>query len=184
MSEMRTPIEAEIAGLSRRPADVETPPVLSAVVVQTLPPVQLYARRVREVLAAGFATGKIAGFGSETLPTDGLPGWFSGRDSSIPAEVTRGREGFVSQRDSDPFDIQEWLEMLDPESRQWRWWDVTVGGHRATIIWIDAGGEVVFNCEELYWLLYSCGARAAVGPLLLPSDVWKVQESVGFQSGG
>ena len=180
MTESSAAIDAEIAGLSRRPKDVEIPPVLSVVAVQTLTEVESYATRVREVLVAGFEICKIADFGSETLPVDGLPGWFSDQEPTIPADVASGRNGFISQRAADPLDIQEWLEMLDPESRQWRWWDITVGGPRLALIWVDAFGEVVFNCEELYWLLYSCGARAVVGPLLLPSIVWKGQESIGL----
>lgn len=184
MCEIGVSLDTEITGVSSRPAHVVTPPVLSAVVVQTLHQVELYARRVREVLVAGLAAGKVGGFESEALPSDGLPGWFSGRESLVPAEVAGGREAFVSQRESDQFTIQDWLEMLDPAFRQWRWWDVTVGGPRIAIVWVDAGGEVVFNCEELYWLLYSCGARAAVGPLLLPSALWEAQDSIGFHDGG
>jgi hypothetical protein len=184
MSEMRTTIGEEIARLSTRPIDVEPPLVLSALAVQTLSRVEVYAGRVREVLAAGFEGCVVADFESETLPVDGLPEWFLGRGEPISTEVARGREGFASQRDADPFDVQEWLEMLDPESRQWRWWDVTAGGPGVAMIWVDAGGEVVFNCEELHWLLYSCGARAVVGSFLLPSAVWKIQDSIGFQRDG
>jgi hypothetical protein len=180
MPEERVTVDAEIAGLAGRPFDLEAPQILSALVVQTLLQVGPYARRVREALTAGLGAGVAAGFESETLPTYDLPEWFSDQSSSTPGEVGRGRESFTSQRESDPFDLQEWLEMLDPDTRQWRWWDITFSGPRIATIWVDAGGEVVFNCEELFWLLYSCGARAAVGPLLLSSAVWKVQESIGL----
>lgn len=173
-------IDGEIARLSTRPSETAAPAVLSAMAVQTLPTADEYGQRIREVLRAGLATYSVSDASPEDLPVGDLPEWFSGAQESVPPDVARGRTGFTAQRDSEPFDPREWLEMLDPESRQWQWWDATAAGPRLALIWVDASGEVVFNCDELHWLLHSAGARAVVGPLLLPSLVWNGLVSIGL----
>lgn len=61
-----------------------------------------------------------------------------------------------------------------------RRWDVTLLAGNIVQVWVDSGGESVFNCDELRWAFYLCGARTVVGPVLKPAAEWEQEPSIGL----
>jgi hypothetical protein len=135
-----------------------------------------FASRLRSILAELVEAARDADFDSGELPIPLLPGWVADQWSDAAARYSlhRGEEGWS---------LQDLFLSFEPNHRSWEWWDVTRAAGNIIQVWVDSGGELVFNCDELRWILYLCGARAFVGPLLAEPSDWEAQPSLGILDG-
>ena len=129
--------------------------------------------RLRSVLIGLVEAVRGADFDSDELSIPSLPGWVADMwgDAAVRYSLHRGEE---------EWSLQDLFFAFEPGRRSWEWWDVTRVAGNVLQVWVDSGGELVFNCEELRWILYLCGARTIVGPLLANSSEWEAQPSVGI----
>ncbi|MFC5958417.1 hypothetical protein ACFP51_29415 [Streptomyces pratens] len=182
----RWSFQEEAQRLSARADMSDAPPLLASFVVEVVGDVGAYARRVRSALAAGVHLAIRGEFESDELPESNVPGWFSpvregeGGGLAETSESIEGRRRYVEHRGEEPWELQDWLWSFEPGTRQWLWWDLTAAGGDVVQIWLYSRSEPVFQCEDVRWLAYSAGARAVVGPILLPLQVWKGQKSLGI----
>ncbi|MGK4581984.1 hypothetical protein [Kitasatospora sp. HPMI-4] len=81
-----------------------------------------------------------------------------------PGFARRGAERFVAAGHGAGWSLQGWLTEFDHDSgRWWSWWDLTRSGDRTLSLWVDAGAESFFACDDLRWAAYTAGA-ASVAP--------------------
>ncbi|MEU9775460.1 MULTISPECIES: hypothetical protein [unclassified Streptomyces] len=176
----------EAQRLSARADVSDAPALLASFVVEVAGNPGAYARRVRSALVAGVQLAIRGEFESDELPESNVPGWFSSAgecevdDLAEVPESIEGQRRYVEHRGEEPWEVQDWLWSFEPGKRQWLWWDLTAAGGNVVQIWLYSRSEPVFQCEDVRWLAYSAGARAAVGPILLPSQVWNGQTSLGI----
>ncbi|MDX6741325.1 hypothetical protein [Actinocorallia sp. A-T 12471] len=147
--------------------------------------VDAYANRVRSALVAGVGLAGSGAFVADELPMSGIPDWLSrtnslsGEQSGRPFDAAEGVRRYIEHREEDAWPLDEWLWGFEPGVRQWSWWDLTAAGANVVQIWVDSRSEPVFQCEDIRWIAYLAGARAVVGPILLPSQVWIGQTTLG-----
>jgi len=141
--------------------------------VATWMEVSEFSIRLRSVLAELVEAARAADFDSGPLTILSLPEWAAEmwRYAAVRYSLHRGEE---------EWSLQDLFFSFEPGRRSWEWWDVTKVAGNVLQVWVDSGGELVFNCDELRWILYLCGARTIVGPLLANPSEWQEQPSVGL----
>ncbi|MDH6128124.1 hypothetical protein [Kitasatospora sp. GP82] len=172
--------------IGTRPQEDAAPPGLSCFVATVEGSAQEYASRLRAVLGAAL-DGAVArsGIGREITPRQ-VPEWFAaicdGQDGErvAPDFARRGSERYTAAGHGSSWDLPDWLDRFDPDDpfRTWSWWDLTQAGDHTLSLWVDAGGEDFFACDELRWAAYTSGAVSVVGPRLLKLDGWLSEPSV------
>ncbi|MFE9304852.1 hypothetical protein [Streptomyces sp. NPDC006856] len=179
-------LAAEHRHVRERPDTDAAPPVLSLFVVDVEGDAGAYVERLRSVLAPAVRLGRTADFEQESLPVDGIPGWFaavasgsdSGDEERTPQFARAGREAYaVHTGGGRPWDLQDWLYRFDPDedSRGWEWWDATVAGPSRVHVWVDSWGESFFGCQDLLWAVFTAGALRVEGPTVQKAAVWSAQ---------
>ncbi|WP_375431314.1 hypothetical protein [uncultured Friedmanniella sp.] len=100
---------------------------------------------------------------------ESLPGWFV---SACAPESEEELEAWVAWwRTLDPpgraaaaaakrWSLETWLSWLEPEERQWFWWDAAVGGRRGQVLVEVPGWPAPFGALE--WLLRAAGAASVI----------------------
>ncbi|MFB7667111.1 hypothetical protein ACFC1R_24735 [Kitasatospora sp. NPDC056138] len=171
--------------IGARPEADAAPPGLSCFVVEVEGSVQDYADRLRAVLAAGL-DGAVAQAGIDPHRTPRrAPEWFAAicdEDGGrvAPDFARRGSEHYAAAGHGSGWYLDGWLERFDPDDafRTWSWWDLTRAGDHTLSLWVSAGGEDFFACDELRWAAYTAGAVSVAGPTLLELDGWLAEPSV------
>jgi len=163
----------EVGRLAHRPTGPSSPLSTFYVEVGAWDEADAFAGRIRSLVTALVEISGEADFSSAELPEVDLPGWVSGRwdDAAVRYALHRGDE---------QWSIQDLLFSFDPAQRAWSWWDVTRVAGNVIQVWVDSGGEPVYNCEELRWILYLSGARTVVGPILANPSDWEFQATLGL----
>lgn len=163
----------EVDRLARRPAEPSSPLSTFYVEVGAWDEADAFAGRLRSLLTALVLISVEADFSSVELPEADIPEWVSGRwdDTAVRYALHRGDE---------QWSIQDLIFSFDPAQRAWSWWDVTRVVGNVIQVWVDSGGEPVYNCEELRWIIYLSGARTVVGPVLANSLDWESQTTLGL----
>jgi hypothetical protein len=166
----------ELDRVLRRPDTTPDEPLSAFYVeVEDWNAVEGFGRRLRELVYAGVKAEQEADFSAEAVSEDDVPAW--ARESWEAAA-----ERYAAHRGDEEWTVQDVLYSFEPGQRAWSWWDVTKQFGNTVAIWVDSQGEAVYNCEELRWLAYLCGARALVGPLLRDPQEWQRSASVGADS--
>jgi hypothetical protein len=164
---------AELSGIFRRP-DSAPDEALSVfyVEVDAWNEAEGFGRRLREFVTAGVKAGLEADFEAEAVSEADVPPW----TGDTWAAASRR---YAAHRGDEEWTVQDVLFSFDPRQRAWTWWDVTALFGNTVCVWVDSGGEAVFNCEELRWMIYVCGARTVVGPLPRDASEWDKSASLG-----
>ncbi|MGH3544595.1 MAG: hypothetical protein ACRDPW_01480 [Mycobacteriales bacterium] len=81
--------------------------------------------------------------------------WWRSLDADARAEAARQR----------PWSVADWIHWLQPDERQWFWWDAVVDGERSARISVEVPGWPV-PLGALEWLLSVAGAESAAGQIL------------------
>ncbi|WP_433410354.1 hypothetical protein ACQPZU_10755 [Saccharomonospora azurea] len=139
-----------------------------------------FTARVRELVRAGVEVSLAYDFDADELPEDLLPAWME--EESASGQRRDAETRYVLHRGPEKWATQDLLFSFDPKQRSWEWWDATQANGNVVQVWVDSGGEPVFQCEELRWICYLSGARSIVGPLLVQPAEWDMQRSVGVSS--
>ncbi|MFD0364788.1 hypothetical protein ACFQZZ_25395 [Nocardia sp. GCM10030253] len=170
--------------IDTRPGEEGAPPGLSRFLIQVEGPVGEYADRLRTVLAAALDRSVVEGrVDSHVIPRP-LPEWFvavSSEQGPAPDFARHGSERYGAAGHGAGWSLDNWLWRfeLDCPFRTWSWWDVTHSGPRILSLWVDAGGEDFFACDDLRWATYTSGALTVSGPDLHRLDTWLGEPSVG-----
>ncbi|MET9711749.1 hypothetical protein ACFW3Z_25410 [Nocardiopsis alba] len=158
----------------------EDPSVMVRMDVNPLSNAGEYACRLRRVLTSVIATGSLQGFEREHFDHSSLPGWFLASfcdtepvEGSADDLVLQGCENYYRHRQGDIWGVHEWISLFAPEDRRWSWWDVVGSDGGCVSVFVDTRGEPVVPFEELWWMLYTTGARSVSGPVLATSDDWE-----------
>lgn len=107
------------------------------------PPQDVWARRLPDWFVQGCAGEVSAEQDAEWLA------WWRGLDGEARARAARER----------PWSLADWLHWLQPEERQWYWWDgVRQGPHKVLVLVEVPGWPVPLGALE--WLLRVAGAEA------------------------
>lgn len=61
-----------------------------------------------------------------------------------------------------PWTVENWLSWIDPDVRQWRWWDASAEGPSSVVVRIEVR-EWPTAIGALEWLLKAAGATALSG---------------------
>ncbi|MGW3332292.1 hypothetical protein ACWDF9_17290 [Streptomyces rubiginosohelvolus] len=181
-------LAAELRRVRERPDTDAAPPALSLFVIDAAGDAGAYAERLRSVLAPAVRLGCTADFEQESLPVDGIPGWFaavgsgsgSGGEERAPQFARAGREAYAEHTGGGrPWDLQDWLYRFDPDedSRGWEWWDATVAGPSRVHVWVDSWGESFFGCQDLLWAAFTAGAVRVAGPTVQKAALWSAERN-------
>lgn len=77
--------------------------------------------------------------------------WWRGLDVADRAKASRER----------PWSVADWLFWLDPDERQWHWWDAVVDDESSAKVFVEVAGWPA-ALGALEWLLRVAGATAVV----------------------
>ncbi|GAA3881149.1 hypothetical protein [Streptomyces sedi] len=122
--EGRGALAAERRRLVRRSERGAAPTELACLDVRPAEPVDVYERRLREVLASTLALAATVDFDAEELPTGSVPSWFlavsagggAGVDLAVPDFARAGRACYLAHPGTDgPWEWEDWLSRFEPE---------------------------------------------------------------------
>jgi len=133
---------------------------------------ELFGRRLRELVRAGVRAELDADFGAEEVSEADIPDW-------APGAWLEAAPRYAAHRGDEEWTVQDVLYSFEPGQRSWSWWDVTIVFGNIVCVWVDSGGEAVYNCEELRWMTYVAGARSVVGPFFRDAGEWVRSGSLG-----
>ncbi|MFF3745287.1 hypothetical protein [Streptomyces kronopolitis] len=173
----------ELSRLGTR-ASEEPIKLLGLLIVDPASDLSEYAVRLRHLLSEAVKIARTADFDEENVATASLPSWFlelTTGTPEVPNSDTVGSEGkrqYLAARDDRPWDAEEWIYTFDPELRSWSWWDATTNDQGKVCVWVDTKGEPRVPMEELWWALYTAGARSVQPMSLEYADVWHQQMSL------
>ncbi|MFF1381807.1 hypothetical protein [Streptomyces sp. NPDC058308] len=178
--------ERETSRTTGRPSD-EPAPLLALIKVTPALPVPEYARRLRALVREALDITKDVDFDDESaddISTGSLPDWFlsvtdGNTDLVGDSPESTGKRHYLTTRDSNAWDVGEWIYCFDPGLRKWSWWDVTEDASGHACIWVDTKGEGHIPCEELWWAAYVAGARSAADLTVEHAEEWAAQASAG-----
>jgi len=169
-----------------RPGEEFAPPGLSRFEVRVEGPVEEYAARLRAVIGTGLDRAVLAGrIDSRVVPRP-VPEWFAavcgeaGAGGEVPGFARRGAERYAAAGHGEGWSLEGWLWRLELDCpfRTWAWWDLTPTQDRTLSLWVDAGGEDFFACDDLRWAAYTAGAETVSGPTLVGLEGWRSRPSI------
>lgn len=160
----------ELRHLSEGPRIGEVPggAGLVEVAVATSGDIDAVLARCREVLLVVLQASRDEWPSGDTW-SERLPRWFvQGCAAEEPAEAARwlawwrGLDGEARERAANArrWTLSDWLHWLQPEERQWFWWDgVALSQHEARILVEVPGWPIALGALE--WLVRVAGAESA-----------------------
>jgi hypothetical protein len=159
----------ELRHLTEGPRTAETSGGVGLVAVDVTTPGEAsdLLRRCREVLREVLETAMAEEWPAEDTWAQRLPDWFVQACAAEETAEEAARwlakwrelddEARVRAARERPWSLPDWLYWLQPDERQWFWWDAVVRGKHEARIFVEVPGWPV-ALGALEWLLRAAGA--------------------------